>query len=214
MYSSPHTPIDKAAEPLTAPPPKLMVYAHRIRVARSLKALTNRLIVASVAFILLAYILNSFIRSNSSNSPVTYFSLTLFVVAYIVLLGKMVLNRWIAERSLLANAEPVLMITDEGIAMRGSLSFNTIFLPWSEIESVDVYTFRYRYLCVRPRNMTLFMQRLSLPERNFKLSDSLYGMPPLTIALSYLDRPVEEILQQLYHMYAKELSYYHVQVRS
>lgn len=35
----------------------------------------------------------------------------------------------------------------------------------------------------------------------------------LYISWLYLDKAVEEIPQQLYHMYAKELSYYRAQVR-
>jgi hypothetical protein len=32
--------------------------------------------------------------------------------------------------------------------------------------------------------------------------------------LTYLDKPVEEILQSLYHVYAKELSYYQIKIRA
>ena len=36
-----------------------------------------------------------------------------------------------------------------------------------------------------------------------------YNVPQI-----FLDKPVEEILQQLYYMYANELNYYRVQLRS
>lgn len=213
MHYSPQVPEDEAT-PQAVPPPELIVYANRIMVTRSLRSLTNRLLIAALLFIPIAYALHAFIQSDLSNNPVASFSLTLFVIAYVLLLGKLTLNRWIIARALLANDEPVLRITSEGIVARGSLSLSTIFLAWSEIEAVDVYTLLYKYLCVRPRNMATFMQRLPLLERLLTLSDAFYGMPPLSVSLFYLDRPVEEILQQLYHMYAKELSYYHVQIRS
>ena len=212
MHYSPQTPVDQVETPSPAPP--LLVYANRIRVNRSLQTLTNRLLITALIFIPMVYTLNSWVQSGSQSNSPAYFSLALFVVVYALLCGKMLLNRIITERSLLKNGEPVLTVTGEGIAMRGSLLLHTVFLPWEEIASIEVYTFLYGYLCVRPRNTRRLLQRLTLWEQLLKWSDLVYGMPPLSISLLYLDKPVEEIRQQLYHMYAKELSNNHVQVRS
>lgn len=198
----------------SAPAQKIVIYADRIRGARSLAALTNRIILGALMFVLLAYVLLSFINNTTLNNPALNFFAVLFIFVYVMMLARMALSRWIMGRSLLVSGQPIMVVDSAGITLRGAVSLSNIFIAWSEIESLDVYLLKYRYLCIRLRDAKAFTRRLPLLEQALKLIDSLYGLPPLYISLLYLDKPVEEILQQLYYMYAKELSYYRIQIRS
>ncbi len=58
-----------------------------------------------------------------------------------------------------------------------------------------------------------FLSRFGkLKQFNMRIN-SMTGAP-LNVPHIFLDRPVEEIIQQLYYMYSNELNYYHVQLRS
>lgn len=215
-----YPPQPPAEQPLTDGPERdaapvqeeIVIYANRIKASRSLDAMLYRMIIVGLISFPLSYIILSLGKTASSLSPLLPFGLILF--ADVLLFAKIALTYWVTRRSLLLNDEPVMFINSEGISMRGALSLNNTFIAWPEIESLDIYTYKYKYLCVRPKNAALLMKRIPLLERLLKLSYLVYGIPQLSISLLYLDKPVEEILQQLYHIYAKELSYYHVQIRS
>ena len=215
-----YPPQPPAEQPLTDRPERdaapiqeeIVIYANRIKASRSLDAMLYRMIIVGLISFPLSYVILSLGKTASSLSPLLPFGLILF--ADVLLFAKIALAYWVTRRSLLVNGEPIMFINSEGISMRGALSLNNTFIAWPEIESLDIYTYKYKYLCVRPKNAALLMKRIPLLERILKLSYPVYGIPQLSISLFYLDKPVEEILQQLYHMYAKELSYYRVQIRS
>lgn len=114
----------------------------------------------------------------------------------------------------LRNRKHVLIINSEGITVRKLFSLSGFFISWAEIDVIFTsrYIF-YKYFCIKPKNTDAFLSRFNRLERFFRRLNSMIGSP-LYIPQIFLDRPVEEILQQLYYMYASELNYYHVQLRS
>jgi hypothetical protein len=88
------------------------------------------------------------------------------------------------------------------------------FIPWAEIEALapSPSRFMYQYFCIIPKNPAQFLSRFGPLERFNRRLNSRVGSP-LYIPQIFLDKPVEEILRTLYHMYVSELSYYRVQLR-
>ena len=194
-----------------APDQKIIVYADRIKATRLLDAMLYRMVFVALVSFPLSYIILSLVKSGAPGGPLLSFFLILF--ADVLLFAKLALAYWVARRSLLVNSTPVILVDGEGISLRGALSLDDTFIAWNEIEALDIYTYKQNYFCVRPRNAPLLTRRMPLLERILKLSNRVYGIPPLSVSGFYTDKPVEEILQQLYHMYAKELSLYHVHIQ-
>jgi hypothetical protein len=103
---------------------------------------------------------------------------------------------WMTRFAIAQGRSPktVLLINHEGIAIQRVYLMRSRFVPWAEIESIYPRNIGYRYFCIQKRNRA-FGSMILVPQM-------------------YLDRPVEEILQQLYYIYSSELSYYGVQLRS
>jgi hypothetical protein len=120
---------------------------------------------------------------------------------------------WRMVSSLLLTRNPLLLINREGITVGRMLMFSGFFIPWSEIEAISTYTFMYKYLCIIPRNPREFMKRFNAVERFIRWSNALFGIPRLIVPQVFLERPVAEILPQIYYQYVHELSYYRVQLR-
>lgn len=133
-----------------------------------------------------------------------------------VYLACFALVAWLTWRmaQLLFSHKPVLSINREGITVSRMPMLSSFFIPWTEIEAIYAYTFMYKYLCIRPKNAKQFLSRFNVFERFNRLSNSIFGIPPLIVPQVFLNTPVEEIIQRLYYMYANELNYYHVQLRS
>ncbi|HEX7735951.1 MAG TPA: hypothetical protein VF458_13890 [Ktedonobacteraceae bacterium] len=202
-----------ASEQETARVPSIVVYANRIRAARSLGAMTNRVLLSALMLLPLAYVLLSILNHNTSLNPVQPYLLTLLAFIYVLMVIRLVILRLVAYRSLLVNPAPILLIQSKGVTIRGTASLRDTFLAWQEIEVLDIYRYKYHYLCIRPKDPRFLAARFTLLERALHFSSSLFGTPPLSLALIYLDKPVEEIVQQLYHIYAQELSQYQIQIR-
>ena len=152
--------------------------------------------------------------SPDSDFTLLYISFAIFIslliLAAIAFIGRMV---WHWSSTLLFNRKPILIINREGITTSALPSLSGFFIGWNEIEAIYVYAFMYKYLCIRPKNTKLFLKRFNALERFIRLSNSMFGIPPLIVPQIYLDKPVEEILQSLYHRYSNELSYHRIQLR-
>jgi hypothetical protein len=211
-YQSRQEPQNGEAVEGSRPLPAIIVYANRIRSARMLADMTNKLLLYGMAVLLIIYAITYLTNEGYTGQALPAFYLILLVSALFLI--RQIFVRWCCGRSLLVNAQPLLMIDSRGISIRVSYALDNIFLAWSEIEAIEYYNARYHYLCVCPRDPRLLARRVPLYERLLKLTDLTYKMPCLVLPSVYLDKPVEEILQQLYHIYEKELNYYKVQIRS
>ncbi|HVU68869.1 MAG TPA: hypothetical protein VHD63_17165 [Ktedonobacteraceae bacterium] len=211
-YQSRQEPQNGEAVEGSRPLPAIIVYANRIRSARILAGMTNMLLLYGMVVLLVIYAIAYFTNEGYTGQALLAFDLILLVSVLVLL--RQIFVRWCRGRSLLVNAQPLLMIDSHGISIRGSYALDNIFLAWSEIEAIEHYHSRYHYLCICPRDPRLLARRAPLYERLLRLTDLTYKMPCLVLPSVYLDKPVEEILQQLYHIYAKELNYYQVQIRS
>lgn len=119
-----------------------------------------------------------------------------------------------AMLSMISAHKPALIINREGIVVSPMPMLSGFSISWGEIEALFSKRYMYKYFCIVPRNPDYFLKtHFNGFERINRSINSLIGSP-LYIPMVYLDKPVEEILQQLYHMYAKELSYYRIQIRS
>ena len=194
------------------PLPAIVVYANRIRSARILAGMTNMLLLYGMAVLLIIYAIAYLTNKGYTSQALLAFYLILLVSALVLI--KQIFVRWFRGRSSLVNAQPLLIIDSHGISIRGSYALDNMFLAWSEIEAIEHYNSRYHYLCICPRDPRLLAERAPFYERLLRLTDLTYKIPFLMLSSVYLDKPVEEILQQLYHIYKKELNYYQVQFRS
>ena len=193
---------------------RVVVYANRIQASKSMNRMTNSTILRILILVPVSLLILDMVRNAAPDSATTYFLLVVLALVNVFFGARAALDHWLIGRSLLANPEPLLQFTHEGLWLRGASWPTTIFLAWSEIEAIDVYRYKYHYLCVRPRNPQLIFERLPLLERVLNFGNAVYGMSPFTFHLAYLDKPVEEILQEVYHMYTKELNHYQIQIRS
>jgi TRAP-type C4-dicarboxylate transport system permease small subunit len=141
---------------------------------------------------------------------------SLLVFVFVLFLAALIFLGWITWRmasALLFKSKPILTITSEGITVGRMPMLSGFSILWSEIDAIFVSRYLYKYLCIQPKNADQFLSRFNGLERFNRRINSMIGAP-LYVPLVFLDRPVEEILQQLYYMYASELNDYHVQLRS
>src|SRR5258708_6033034 len=202
---------------ITQPP----VLAQEIAIYPNRKQAIWRTTVCAVALffaVLLLIFFAFFFHFLAESSPAgsDFDSLIIFVCFLALILAEIAFAGWATWRiasTLLFSHKPLLLINREGITVGRMPSLSGFSIPWAEIESIHTSTFMYKYLCIRPRDQKDFLKRFSLLERGIRLSNALIGVPPLIVPQVCLERPVEEILRTLYHMYASELSYYRVQLR-
>lgn len=163
---------------------------------------------ACLVFLVLVLIL-SFTTGSSFQASDT--GSLIIILAGIALVGWLT---WRMVSQLLLSRNPILVINREGITIAKMPALSGAFISWGEIETIYVHRYLfYKYLCIRPKNTDQYLARFNgLKQFNMRIN-SMTGAP-INIPQIYLDQPVEEILQRLYHMYASELSYYHVQLRS
>lgn len=100
---------------------------------------------------------------------------------------------------------PLLLINRQGITIGKTPMLSGFFIPWHEIEAIHAATFLSKYLCIRPKDTKQFLKRFTLLERFNRRSNAIIGVPPLVVPQVFLERPVEETLQQLQIVYAYEL---------
>lgn len=132
----------------------------------------------------------------------------------IILLPALALVGWITWALLvLAFAhQPIMRIQREGILVRSMPLLSSFSISWGEIDALFVRRALYKYLCILPKNSDAFVKSHFHGLESFIRRKARIGAP-LYVPQVYLNKPVEEILQQVYYMYSQELGYYRVQVR-
>lgn len=114
--------------------------------------------------------------------------------------------------SFLSSGEPTLIITGEGIWIGKIYGSFEILLSWEEIEAIYLFVGGIeKQMFIRPTNLALFLSHFGPLTRFFLRLNSLNGAP-ITIAQSFLDKPIAEILDQLDDLYAREVDYYHIRL--
>jgi hypothetical protein len=107
---------------------------------------------------------------------------------------------------------PLLIINRQGITVGKTPMLSGFFIPWHEIEAIHASTFIYKYLCIRPKDTKQFLKRFNILERFNRRSNAIIGVPPLVVPQVFLERPVEETLQQLPIFYAHELNTHRIRL--
>ena len=133
----------------------------------------------------------------------------------IVFLGSILLG-WLSWRmglQLLLFPKPALAINREGITVGKLLMLRSnFFLPWADIDAIYTSSLGFKYLCIRPKNIEQFLARFKGLERVGRRSNWSVSAPVM-LSQGYLEKPAQEILQQILVLYANELNYYHVRLQ-
>lgn len=168
-------------------------------------------------FILFFSVFSSIMGNIAGEGPAELLSPVLIVFFAIFILAAVAYIGWITWgmfSGLVFSQKPLLVINRAGITVGKVPPLSGFSIAWSEIGVISVRSTLYKYLCIEPKNLDLCLRRFNALERFLRRSNSWMGIPALLVPQVYLDRPVEEILQQLYYIYSSELSYYGVQLRS
>lgn len=184
--------------------PEIIVYPNRRRTTVWLLALA----VSSLgALLLFVFILISIILVPAARNGA---AISTAVLMGGVGLAALWLIRVLAR--LLTSGEPMLVITHQGIRIGKLYGSFEMMLPWEEIEAIYLSGSGIeKQLFIRPRNVKRFFSHVGLLTRFFLRLNSLSGAP-ITIAQSFLENPIAEILDQLDHLYARELDSYHIRL--
>ena len=173
------------------------------------------LVILLVLLIPLLSLITSAVNMLDEN-PLELIILALVVFTLVFWLMALIFVGWInwgMFSGLISSRQPLLVINREGITVRRMPILSAFFIAWSEIGAIYIRRALYKYLCIAPKYPDLYLKRFNAFERFLRRSNALVGIPSLIIPQVYLARPVEEILQQLYHIYSSELSSYHIQLR-
>jgi hypothetical protein len=195
------------------PQPPMATQAIAIHANRRLLALRTAFVVISLLVIGSAIPVFA-IFSVLSGVPLGMSDLAplfLIVIPGTALVGWM---SWTMLSILLAH-KPMLLINREGIVVSSMPLLSGFSISWGEIEAIFPSRYsRYKFLCIVPKNPDHYLKtHFNGFGRFYRQSNSRVGSP-LYIPQINLAKQVEEILQQVSHTYASEVSYYHVQVRS
>lgn len=107
--------------------------------------------------------------------------------------------------------EPFLVINHDGIRIGKIYGSCDIALAWSEIDAIYMAgNDLNKQLYIRPTNVKHFLSQFHLTMRFF-LHVNLMSGAPIAIAQSFLETPIEAILEQLQELYAHELLTHHIQ---
>ncbi len=101
------------------------------------------------------------------------------------------------------STEPVLIISRAGIRVGKIYGLSDLFLPWKDVETVSSQP-PYKVLDIHPVNTRRFIASLPLNMRLICRLNVLTGAP-VTISQSFMDKPIDEILEQIRRRYAREL---------
>lgn len=173
------------------------------------------LVVLLVLLIPIIFLTTSVINTLEEN-PFELIVLALVVFKLVFWLIATIFVGWInwgMFSGLISSRQPLLVINREGITVRRMPMLSAFFIAWNEIGAIYIRRALYTYLCIAPKYPDLYLKRFNAFERFLRRSNALVGIPSLIIPQIYLARPVEEILQRLYHVYSSELSSYHIQLR-
>jgi len=111
--------------------------------------------------------------------------------------------------------QPALVVTREGIQMRAVPGSGNFFISWPEIDTISVIVSwqGLRYLGIYPKNPEQYRSHFKALKRLWMGLSELCGLPPITVALIFLDMPIAEFFQQVSQRYALELDYYRVRLQ-
>ena len=173
--------------------------------------------ISAVALVLLIAIIPTFLILISSIGPSQFSDLVALAFVLAIALPAIALIGWLTWRmasQLIFSSKPLMTINREGITVGRMPMLSGFSIAWAEIGAIHSsrYIF-YKYLCISPRYPDQFLARFNGWERFNRRLNSMIGSP-LYVPQIYLGKPVEEIFQQLYDMYANELRYYQVQLRA
>ncbi len=135
---------------------------------------------------------------------------------FIIVIPGAVFVGWISWTllSILLAHKPMLLINREGIVVSPMPMLGGFSISWGEIEAIFPSRYIYKYFCIAPKNPDQYLKTHFNGFGRFnRLINARIGSP-LYIPQRYLDKRVEEILQQVHYTYASELNYYRVQIRS
>lgn len=171
---------------------------------------------ASLCTIVALFIISIFFVALATNGPLQPSDIApMLATLFIVIFGAILLGwlGWSTGFRQLRTPKPMLMINREGITVASMIMLSGFFISWADIEVIHTSRYIYKYFCIVPKNPDQFLTRFSSWERFTRRMNSMIGSP-LYMAQVFLDKPVEEIVQQVYYMYSNELAYYRVQLRS
>lgn len=213
QYDQPQTPI--YAPQNVAPEPRQTGQEIAISYNQKLLSIYRRictvlLIVLSVLLIGLIFLVaSSFIPSLAlalGTPPIESGDILPITLSFVILLVAITFLAWwvrmIGSFSDLTS-KPVLHITSEGVTIQNNIMVRHRFIHWNEIEALDIKRFN------------LIISSSSSSYSSPSNSGQLQGRASKKIVASlfYLDTSAQEILQQIGETYAKELSYYQIQLR-
>lgn len=111
--------------------------------------------------------------------------------------------------------QPILVVNDEGIEMYVLPGSGNVFISWRGIDGIGVYSYQgFRYLGVCPRDREQYLSRFNALKRFWMgaYSYEFTRLPPITVALIFLDMPVTEFFQQLSQRFASRLREEHIRL--
>lgn len=115
---------------------------------------------------------------------------------------------------LLTSKAPMLTVSPQGIRVGKIYGTSEIMLPWEDIASIFLRSEGgYRQLCVRPTNGALFARRLGMLTRAILRVNRLFSTAPIAVNQSFLDKPIQTILQEIHDTYAQELAMHQVDLQ-
>jgi len=114
---------------------------------------------------------------------------------------------WNLVRALFV-CQPALVVTRDGIQMHATPGSGNFFIRWPEIDTISVIVSwqGIRYLGIYPKNPEQYRSHFKALKRLWMGLSELGGLPPITVALIFLDMPIAEFFQQLSQRYACQLS--------
>lgn len=109
--------------------------------------------------------------------------------------------------------QPTLVVNREGIQMHAPPGSGNVFISWREIDAIGVHSYQgFRYLGIHPKNPEQYLSRFNTLKRLWMRSYRFTGLPPITVALIFLNMPVVEFFQQLSQRFASILSEEHIRL--
>lgn len=115
---------------------------------------------------------------------------------------------------LLLSGKPTLVVNHKGICVGKLYGSARLFLPWEEINAIYIFRdmLQNQLFCIRPIHSKMFLPGLS-PMMRFFLRGSFMNGAPISISQTFLEKPIEEIFDQLRIRYIHELDHHHIQLK-
>lgn len=114
--------------------------------------------------------------------------------------------------NVMRSGAPTLVVSSHGIRVGKLFGTSDIILPWHETAAIFLNTRTgYRLFCIRPTRPWRFLGRFGPYTRLCLLGNLLYGAP-LVVSQSFLDQPIEDILQKVQNDFGETMSLNGVQI--